>query len=183
VKLVDAAGCTSIFEVNPEGFVRRRTISACAWEPPIEDDDLADGSKPSAGSPTTGLPRVLVGVRVLVVDDDEDTAELFAAALTASGADVVIATSAADALRVLASRVPDVVVTDIAMPGADGYWLIREIRQLPDLSARTVPVVAATAFGREHFRSRALASGFFDYLEKPVDPVLLCVTVGKASSR
>jgi len=124
---------------------------------------------------------VLVGVRVLVVDDDEDTAELFAAALTASGADVVIATSAADALRVLASRILDVVVTDIAMPGADGYWLIREIRQLPDVSARTVPVVAATAFGRENFRSRALASGFFDHLEKPVDPVVLCMTVAKAS--
>ena len=125
----------------------------------------------------------MIGVRVLVVDDDEDSVELFAAALTACGAEVVTANSAPDALRLLAARVPDVVVTDIAMPGADGYWLVREIRQLRDATASTVPVVAVTAFGREHIRSRALASGFFDYLEKPVDPVVLCAAVTRASNR
>jgi CheY-like chemotaxis protein len=125
----------------------------------------------------------LIGVRVLVVDDDEDTAELFAAALSVSGAEVVTVNSAPDALRLLAARLPDVVVTDIAMPGADGYWLVREIRQLADAAAGTLPVVAVTAFGREHVRSRALESGFFDYLEKPVDPVVLCATVARASRR
>jgi CheY-like chemotaxis protein len=129
------------------------------------------------------LPRVLTGVRVLVVDDDEDTADLFAAALTACGADVVTATTASEALRVIAARAPDVVVTDIAMPGADGYWLLREIRQLADAPARTVPVVAVTAFGREHFRARALAAGFVAHLEKPVDPETLCLAVARAAGR
>jgi CheY-like chemotaxis protein len=126
---------------------------------------------------------VLQGVRALVVDDDEDAVDLFATALAACGADVVTATSAVAALRVVAGRALDIVVTDIAMPGADGYWLVGEIRQLPDAQARTLPVLAVTAFGREHFRSRALAAGFVDYLEKPVDPEALCRTVARVRRR
>ena len=120
---------------------------------------------------------MLRGVRVLVVDDDPDTAELFAAALSACGARVVTTTSAPDALRALAAEAPDVVVTDLAMPGADGYWLVNEIRNLADDRVRTLPVVAVTAYGREHFRSRALAAGFADHLVKPVDPEALCLAV------
>jgi CheY-like chemotaxis protein len=126
---------------------------------------------------------VLAGLRVLVVDDDEDTADLFATALTACGAEVVTATSAAEALRLLVAGTPDVVLTDIAMPGADGYWLLREIRQLTDASARAVPVLAVTAFGREHFRTRVMAAGFTDHLEKPVDPEALCLAVARARGR
>jgi len=129
------------------------------------------------------LPRVLTGVRVLVVDDDEDTTQLFATALAACGAEVATATSASEALRVLAAQVPDVVVSDIAMPGDDGYWLVREIRRLDDARARTVPVLAVTAFGREHFRARVLAAGFVDHLEKPVDPEALCLAVARAKRR
>ena len=123
---------------------------------------------------------MLTGVRVLVVDDNEDTTQLFAAALAACGADVVTANSASEALRVFAIQPPDVVVTDIAMPGADGYWLVREIRLLEDERARSVPVLAVTAFAREHFRGRALAAGFVDHLEKPVDPEMLCLAVARA---
>jgi CheY-like chemotaxis protein len=126
---------------------------------------------------------VLNGVHVLVVDDDPDSAELFAAALAGCGADVVTATSAADALRVLAGRLPDVVVTDIAMPGADGYWLLGEIRQLADSRGRRLPVIAATAFGQEHGRARVLAAGFVDHLGKPVDPARLCLAVARARGR
>jgi CheY-like chemotaxis protein len=122
-------------------------------------------------------------VRVLVVDDDEDTADLFATALTACGADVVTAATALSGLHAVAAQAPDVVVTDIAMPGADGYWLLREIRQLADERARGVPVVAVTAFGRAHVRARALAAGFFDHLEKPVDPETLCLAVARARAR
>ena len=120
---------------------------------------------------------------MLVVDDDQDTTELFAAALQACGADVVTRTSAPEALRLLAAGLPDVVVTDIAMPGADGYWLVSEIRQLADVRARTLPVVAVTAFGREHFRARVLGAGFVDHLLKPVEPEDLCVAVARAMGR
>jgi CheY-like chemotaxis protein len=131
----------------------------------------------------SALPSLLRGVRVLVVDDDEETIEVFEVALTAYGADVVTATSGPAALRVLDARSVDVVVSDIAMPGTDGYWLVREIRRLAKASVNRVPVVAVTAFGREHGRNRTLAAGFADHLEKPVDPEVLCRAVAKAAGR
>jgi CheY-like chemotaxis protein len=127
---------------------------------------------------------VLTGLRVLVVDDDEDTALLFAVALTACGAEVVTASSASEALRILgAHAAADVVVSDIAMPGADGYWLMRQIREFDDPHIRSVPMLAVTAFSREHFRDRVLAAGFHDHLEKPVDPERLCLSVARAGGR
>jgi CheY-like chemotaxis protein len=129
------------------------------------------------------IPRNLVGVKVLVVDDDQGTLEYFAAALDACGAAVTVTGSAREALRVIAGAAPDVIVSDIAMPGEDGYWLLREIRRLADGALRGVPVVAATAYGREHPRERTLAAGFAMHLTKPVDPVLLCRAVAAALGR
>ncbi|HET9316665.1 MAG TPA: response regulator [Vicinamibacteria bacterium] len=129
------------------------------------------------------LPPVLTGLRVLVVDDDTDTRELFAAVLTTGGASVSTASSASEALALLAGRPVDVVLSDIAMPGGDGYWLVRQIRALPDAPVNAVPVVAVTAFGRDHSRSRALAAGFADHLQKPADPTLLCRAVAAAAGR
>ena len=122
-------------------------------------------------------------MRVLVVDDDEDTLELFAAALMACGAEVNTASRAPDALQLLAEWPADVVLSDIAMPGGDGYWLVREIRRLSDARLSSVPVMAVTAYGREHSRARALAGGFVEHLQKPVDPEVLCRTVAKAAGR
>jgi CheY-like chemotaxis protein len=78
---------------------------------------------------------------------------------------------------------PDVVLTDIAMPGQDGYWLVGEIRALADPAARSVPVVATTAYGWVHPRERALAAGFVDHLAKPVEPGVLRATVARAAGR
>ena len=181
VATLDARGIT--FEAVPR--VRRPGPSARALERdrPGGQDELRGGSA-RAPEPGRGrLPRVLQGVRVLVVDDDEDTVELFATALAACGAEVVTATSAPAAMRLLAERAPEVVVTDIAMPEADGYWLVSAIRQLVDERVRSVPVVAVTAFGREHSRDRVREAGFFDRLDKPVDPERLCLTVARARGR
>jgi CheY-like chemotaxis protein len=157
-------------------------MRSAAGEPPA--DEQAHGSSRSfSASERPRLPRVLAGIRVVVVDDDEDTADLFATALAACGADVATASSATEALHVIAARPPDVVVSDIAMPGADGYWLLREIRQTADARVRSVPVVAVTAFGREHSHARALAAGFADRLEKPLDPEVLCLTVARVRTR
>jgi CheY-like chemotaxis protein len=126
------------------------------------------------------LPLLLRGVRVLVVDDDEDTADLFAAVLRICGADAYTARSAADTLRIVSTRAPDVVLSDIAMPGADGYWLVRKILELTEARTRPIPVIAVTAFGHEQVRDMALTAGFVDYLQKPLDPELLCVRVQRA---
>jgi CheY-like chemotaxis protein len=174
----------TIVEAVPwvRGHVAGATRSA-ARERPTGESDRSGGSARTPAPTRARLPRILQGVCVLVVDDDADTVELFAAALTACGADAVTATSAPDAMRLMAEHAPDVVVTDIAMPEADGYWLVREIRQLADTGMRATPVVAVTAFGREHARGRVLEAGFFDRLEKPVDPELLCLTVARARDR
>ena len=151
--------------------------------PPDNDEDDRIGSAESPRSEPSRLARVLTGAHVLVVDDDADTAELFATILAVSGADVLKATSAPEALQLFAAHTFDVVVTDVAMPRADGYWLLREIRQLEDARARTIPVLAVTAYAREHFRRRVLAAGFVDHLEKPVDPEVLCRAVAQARNR
>lgn len=160
-----------------------RSTRFSADEPPPREPRWPQAPGESSTPGRSSLPFVLRGVRVLVVDDDEDAVELFEAALTACGADVVTASSAPAALRVLDARSVDVVVSDIAMPGADGYWLLREIRRLTKPAANTVPVVAVTAFGREHGRGRTFEAGFVDHLVKPLDPEALCRAVAKAASR
>jgi CheY-like chemotaxis protein len=169
-------------EALPKQSAGRRALRSSAVEPPEGDEELIGWREFSASQPSR-LPLLLEGVRVLVVDDDEDAVELFASALTACGADVVTSGNAAEAIGILAGMMPDVVVSDIAMPSADGYWLLREIRELSDVRARILPVVAVTAYGREHVRARALAAGFFEHLEKPVDPEVLCRAIARAANR
>ena len=166
-----------------ESAPRRLRVRGSIGDRP-KDEGPATGGRPAAPDERRRyLPRVLNGVHALVVDDDEDAMELFSAALGACGATVVTASRAREALRLLATDRFDVIVSDIAMPGGDGYWLIREVRQLADARARGVPVLAVTAFDREHSRARALAAGFGDHLQKPVDPEELCRTVAKLVGR
>jgi CheY-like chemotaxis protein len=129
------------------------------------------------------LERRLTGVRVLVVDDDADVLELFAVALSVCGADVFAAGSAREALALTVQTRPHVVVSDIAMMSEDGYWLVREIQRLPDREVARVPVLAATAYGREHPRQRVLAAGFTELVQKPVDPDVLCRLVARLAGR
>ena len=129
------------------------------------------------------LPRNLLGLRVLVVDDDESTLEFLAAALSYCGAEVMVATSATEALAAMGQARPHVVLSDIAMRGHDGYWLLREIRALADPALSQVPVVAATAYGRSHSADRTRAAGFAAHLTKPVDPEVLCRAIAAAAGR
>jgi len=115
--------------------------------------------------------RELRGVRVLLVDDEADSREVMGVALELAGATVTLATTAEDALYVLKSGLPHVIVSDIAMPGRDGYWLTREAKAMA-VDAK-LPTLAVTGF-RNQDRSRALESGFDDWVMKPVDPVELC---------
>jgi len=166
-----------------ESAPRRLRVRGSIGDRPNDEAAVTGGRPAAPGEGRRYLPRVLNGLHALVVDDDEDNMELFSAALTACGATVVTASRANAALRLLMTARFDVVVSDIAMPGGDGYWLIREVRQLADARARSVPVLAVTAYGREHSRARALAAGFGDHLQKPVDPEVLCRTVAKLVGR
>lgn len=148
-----------------------------------DDPPHRPAGRPEWGGHAPALPHVLAGLRILVVDDDSDILELFATALIACGGQVSTADNASDALALAMRLRPHVIVSDIAMVGEDGYWLIRRLRQLPAAMGPTVPVIAATAYGREHSRARVLAAGFTDHLQKPVDPEALCRLVGKLAGR
>ena len=124
-----------------------------------------------------------MGLRVLVVDDDADVRELFAVALTACGAEVTATDNARDAIALATRMRPHAIVSDIAMVGEDGYWLVRELKRLPAEMVGDVPVVAATAYGREHPRARVLAAGFAEHLQKPIDPEQLCRVVARVAGR
>ena len=109
----------------------------------------------------------LDGVRVLLIEDDPNTLEMLTEALRTGGAHVTGADSARRALDALTTARPHVIVSDIAMPGEDGLWLMHRIRGLPAPAGRT-PAVALTALARKEDRERAIAAGFQVHLAKPV---------------
>lgn len=122
----------------------------------------------------------LAGLRVLAVDDEPDARELTAVVLRQYGAEVLSAASADEALEVLGRDRPDVLVIDIAMPGVDGYSLLRTIREQGGDAAQ-IPAIALTAYARDEDRRRALATGFALHLTKPVEEAVLVRAVATAS--
>jgi CheY-like chemotaxis protein len=134
---------------------------------------LPTGVAAHAGQPLAGQAD-LSGVRVLVVDDMIDTLDLAAQVLAASGAIVVLADHAERALAAARAEAFDVVVSDIGMPGVDGYELARRLRA----QGLDVPMIALTAFTREQDRERGLQAGFGAYLRKPLEPGELVAAIG-----
>ena len=123
----------------------------------------------------------LAGVRALVVDDEDDARELLEVVLTQYGADVVAVSSAAEAYTLLTATPPqerpDVMVTDIGMPGEDGYSLMRRVREWERERGAYIPAVALTAYGRSEDRMRALRAGFQMHVAKPVEPAELAIVI------
>jgi PAS domain S-box-containing protein len=119
----------------------------------------------------------LHAVRVLLVEDEADTREMLVLALVAYGATVQAAGSVPEALDALRSAVPDVLVSDIGMPGLDGYALLDAIRRDEVAEAAGVPAIALTAYAKHEDRARALAAGFQAHLAKPLEPLQLARTI------
>lgn len=119
----------------------------------------------------TNLPLpLLTGVKVLLVDDDQDTLQMLTTILTNRQALVHSAASAAEAFQALQWFHPDVLVSDLAMPGEDGYSVIAKMRALQGNNRRPTPAVALTAYVRIEDRARALSAGFNMFVPKPVAP-------------
>jgi PAS domain S-box-containing protein len=135
-----------------------------------------------AGTQTIPLGD-LHGVHVLAVDDDPDAAMLLAELLHASGARVSTASSADDALRVLETELPDVIVTDLGMPRVDGFQLLERIRGHRNPLVRHLPAAALTAYARSEDRVKALRAGFQIHLAKPIDPTELVTAVAALAKR
>jgi len=115
----------------------------------------------------------LRGLHAMVIDDDPSVRDVVALTLAKCGASVTVASSVQDALGLLPNLTPDVVVSDLAMPGIDGYEFIRKFRALTHPKGANVPVIALTAFGSAQERDRALEAGFDRHLTKPIDPAEL----------
>jgi CheY-like chemotaxis protein len=114
-------------------------------------------------------PDRLDGLRVLVVDDDPDTRELLKAGLGRCGTEVVTAASAGEALEAIEADPPDLLISDIGMPGEDGYELIRKVRARPAEGGGRIPAVALTAYARVEDRLQALRAGYHMHVPKPVE--------------
>jgi len=109
-------------------------------------------------------------VRVLVVDDESDARDSITAVLAHCGAEVTPAASVQEAMTTFAVSPPDVLVADLAMPGEDGYELIRQVRMFERAGGRRMPAIAVTALASAEDRRRALAAGFDVHLAKPTEP-------------
>jgi PAS domain S-box-containing protein len=125
---------------------------------------------PKLTEPALSTGVRLDGLKILAVDDAADALELAATILAGAGADVKTCSSAAEGLAILQSWRPDVLVSDIDMPGEDGYSLIRNVRALAGARGGRTPAVALTALSRPEERARALSAGFSMHVPKPVDP-------------
>ena len=149
------------------------TSSASVYAPTVDGASL----EPSAQPAPLGPPRSLEGVRVLVVEDEPDSREVLTELLEFHGASVRTAASAAEAVAEFEAASPDLVVSDIAMPGEDGFSLMRKLRARegqPRFAA-----AALSAFSQKVDRERALAAGFDAYVAKPMRPEYLVQVVSR----
>ena len=115
----------------------------------------------------------LPGARIILVDDDENTLRLIERTFDPSGATLRTADSAEKALEICRTWNPELLISDIAMPDYDGYWLIQQLRQLPHAQVAHIPAVALTAYASPADRAKVLASGFQMFVPKPVEPAEL----------
>jgi PAS domain S-box-containing protein len=161
-------------------------------DPPVEAQVLKAAEQQTDARPADtedegDVAPPLVGLSVLLVDDDEDAMEMLAAFLGRGGAEVKTAVSAAAALKELGVRAFDVIVSDIAMPVVDGYDLMRRVRALGEERGGRTPAVALTAYASDADRAQALRAGYQRHLAKPVEPRELLQVIadlaGKAKTR
>ena len=125
----------------------------------------------------------LAGLRVLLVDDEADAREMVAAILIEAGAEVITASAARQAFELITQTKPDALISDIGMPGEDGYELIRKVRTLSAEQGGQVPAIALTAYARTQDRLKVLSAGYQMHVPKPVEPVELATVVASLTKR
>ncbi|MFP2924516.1 ATP-binding protein [Pyxidicoccus sp. 3LG] len=171
--------------VSSEGVGRGSTfLVRLPRVPPAREEEaprhVADTTAPESAY-TRGTE--LGGLSILVVDDEEDARELLCALLEDRGASVLLASSAREGLEVLRDRRPDLLLSDIGMPGEDGYALIRQVRALVPEEGGHTPAVALTAFARPEDRTRALLEGYQAHCSKPVSSRELLAALASLAGR
>jgi PAS domain S-box-containing protein len=141
-------------------------------------EDSSDAAPATADANTLGgEAEVLQGMRVLIVEDEKDTLEFVGRFLVSRGAEVVPATSAAEALALIPTAHVNVLISDIGLPDVDGYELLRQIRRMDASASGGIPAIALTAYARAEDRLFAFRAGYQAHVAKPVDPSELLATI------
>lgn len=170
----------------------RHLVEAHGGEVSASSDGVGRGARFVVSLPLTPIREVaadrqarpdLSGLHILVVDDDAGARAVLTSTLTRFGGSVRAAESVAAALELLRTFAADVVVSDIAMPGEDGYALIRKLRDLEPELGRGIPAMALTAYGRPDHHARIVSSGFQKYVQKPVDADVLGRSISELVGR
>jgi signal transduction histidine kinase len=141
-----------------------------------------DKPETTANGAAASQEKMLEGLHVLAVDDDSDSRDMLQIILEQHGARVTTAASAAEALEKIQNVRADVLVSDVGMPGEDGYSLMTKVRALA-LDCRAVPSIALTGFAREEDNERAISAGFNKHVAKPVDPGALVREIAALAKR
>jgi PAS domain S-box-containing protein len=181
--LVEAHGGTVSADSAGPGLGSSFTVSLPLAQSRLRPrEPQAARAAPRVSAPLPGMIS-LEGVSVLVVDDDPDTLEVVKQLLEQAGASVQVAGSAAEALATLRRVRPDVLLSDIGMPGQDGYELIRQIRALDQEEGGRTPAAALSAFAHPDHLHQAYAAGYQLFLAKPIEPAELTAAVARLAGR
>jgi CheY-like chemotaxis protein len=132
--------------------------------------------------PNLDRHQTLEGLRILAVDDNHDTLELLTFILEGHGVQVITASSASAAFKLIKQHSFDVLLCDLAMPEQDGYWLIRQVRNLPPEKGGLICAIALTAIAGEAEHRNSLEAGFNIHLTKPIEPNKLVAVVNKLAA-
>ncbi|ACC81570.1 ATP-binding protein [Nostoc punctiforme] len=175
-----------ILEESRGAALRLRSVTEEQGSRGAGDNNLHFFSQSPAPNPQSPVPNPLSGLRVLVVDDEADVRQWITAVLEECGAEVSAFSSTGQALEALEKLHPDVLISDIGMPGEDGYALMRKIRKLePELGGR-IPAIALTGYARVEDYKEALAAGFQLHVAKPVraaELIAVVASLGKMSGK
>lgn len=171
-------GATFVVQFPVRAIAENIPTDATVERTPVRRS-LVPGPLEMGEASRTGDVPELFGVRILVVDDQPDARDMLKEALASYGAVVEVASSASEAVRIIQSFEPKVLVTDIGMPDEDGYALLRKVRSLPGGLAE-VPAIAVTAYARAEDARRARSAGFQSHVTKPTRPDTLAQAVVRA---
>ncbi len=175
--IVELHGGTIAVQSKGEGLGATFTVSLPIA--PVRQRTSGAGARVTPTAPTGAFePRPeLKGLRILVVEDEQDARELLDEVLTMCGAVVSCAASVSEAMERILESKPDILLSDIGMPGEDGFELIRRVRALPPEAGGGMPAAALTAFARAEDRRKALDAGFMMHVPKPVEPEELIAVI------
>jgi signal transduction histidine kinase/CheY-like chemotaxis protein len=151
--------------------------------PLAPEETITNPASEGTGTPESQRVKRLEGLRVLIVEDDDDSRSLLSMMLKRHGADVTAASTSQEAISAIYEVTPDVLVSDIGLPGEDGYELMRRVREATAGNGGISVAIALTGYAGEKDREQALAAGYDEHLAKPIEPIQLVAAIASLTGR